>query len=182
MKYLIMCEGPNEKKLIELLLEHDKLSVCYDDLVGRQVYHARQIKTSTVVKTQLKIYGGDVEIWRIGDKQTDKLLVPNDFKVQIKNIKKFCTLPELEVLLIISEGLFKEYEKTKSKIHPKQFAKEHIAYNKSRYKGDTKFYEDYFGNDIQKLQQFSHAIHKVPEYTSWLKIYTKAGHFIHVWR
>lgn len=46
MKYLIMCEGPNEKRLIELLLEHKKLSISYDDLVGRQVYHARQIKTN----------------------------------------------------------------------------------------------------------------------------------------
>ena len=34
MKYLIMCEGPNEKKIIELLLEHNKLTVSYDDLVG----------------------------------------------------------------------------------------------------------------------------------------------------
>ena len=151
MKYLIMCEGPNEKKIIEMLLDNDKLSVEYDDLVGRQVYHARQIKTSTVVKTQLKIYGGDVEVWRIGDKQTDKLLVPTDFKSQIKNIKKYCTLPELEILLIISEGMYKEYEKTKSKIHPKQFAKENVMINKKRYKGDTSFYEDYYGRDIQKL-------------------------------
>lgn len=151
MKYLIMCEGPNEKRLIELLLEHNKLSISYDDLVGRQVYHARQIKTSTVVKTQLKIYGGDVEIWRIGDKQTDKLVIPNDYKMQIKCVKKYCTLPELEVLLIISEGLYKEYDKNKSKIHPKQFAKENIVFNRNRYKGETKFYEEYYGRDIQKL-------------------------------
>ncbi len=25
MKYLVMCEGPNEKKIMELLLMHDKL-------------------------------------------------------------------------------------------------------------------------------------------------------------
>lgn len=151
MKYLIMCEGPNEKKIIELLLEHNKLSVSYDDLVGRQVYHARQIKTSTVVKTQLKIYGGEVEVWRIGDKQSDKLVIPNDFKSQIKNITKYCTLPELEILLIISEQLFKEYEKTKSKIHPKQFAKENIVFNRNKYRCETKFYEEYYGQDIQKL-------------------------------
>ncbi|MBE5941781.1 MAG: GNAT family acetyltransferase [Lachnospiraceae bacterium] len=151
MKYLIMCEGPNEKKIIELLLEHDKMIINLDDLVGRQVFHARQIKTSPVVKTQMKIYGGEIEIWRVGDKQSDKLLIPNEFKTQIKCIKKYCTLPELEILLILSEKMHKEYEKTKSKVHPKQFAKENIVFNKKKYKGETKFYEEYYGEDIQKL-------------------------------
>lgn len=151
MKYLIMCEGANEKKLIELLLEHQKLVVTYDDLVGRQVYHARQIKTSPVVKTQLQIYGKDVEIWRVGDKQSDKLCIPNEFKQHVKDVKKYCTLPELEVLLIISEGLWSEYIKNKSKIHPKKFAQSNISYNRKKYKGDTRFYEEYYGGDIQKL-------------------------------
>ena len=151
MKYLIMCEGPNEKKLIDILLEHNKLIVTPDDLVGREVYHARQIKKSPFVKTQLSMYGGDVEIWRIGDKQTDKLIIPPEFKVQIKKVKKYCTLPELEILLILSEKMYKEYEKTKTKKHPKQFAKENIVFNKNKYKGETKFYEDYYGNDVPKL-------------------------------
>ena len=151
MKYLIMCEGSNEKKIVELLLDNDKLKITYDDLVGRQVYHARQIKTSPVVKTQLQIYGRDVEIWRIGDKQSDNLVIPNEFKSQIISVKKYCTLPELEILLIISENLFPEYEKTKSKIHPKKFAMTNISYNKKKYKNDTKFYEEYYGTDIQKL-------------------------------
>ncbi|MGN0505053.1 MAG: GNAT family acetyltransferase [Lachnospiraceae bacterium] len=151
MKYLIMCEGPNEKKIIDILLEHNKLIIGYDDLVGRQVYHARQIKTSPVVKTQLGIYGGPVEIWRIGDKQSDKLTIPQEFKMQIKQIIKYCTLPELEILLILSEKKFKEYEKTKVQKHPKQFAKENIVFNKSKYKGESKFYEEYYGNDISKL-------------------------------
>ena len=151
MKYLIMCEGTNEKKLIELLLENNRMIITYDDLVGRQVYHARQIKTSPVVKTNLGIYGKEVEVWRIGDKQTDKLIIPNDFKMQIKSVKKYCTLPELEILLIISEKMYKEYEKTKSKVHPKQFARENIIYNKERYNCSTKFYEEYYGSNIQKL-------------------------------
>lgn len=60
-------------------------------------------------------------------------------------------MPELEILLILSEKKYKEYEKTKSQKHPKQFAKENIIFNKSRYKGETKFYEEYYGKDISKL-------------------------------
>ena len=104
-----------------------------------------------MVMGQLRIYGGDVEIWRIGDKQTDKLDIPLEFKSKIKKVTKFCTLPELEILLILSEKKFKEYEKGKSQKHPKDFAKDNIVYNKSKYKGDTKFYEAYYGNDINKL-------------------------------
>ena len=151
MKYLIMCEGPNEKKIIDMLLEHQKLTVCEDDLVGRVTYHARQIGKSPMVMGQLRIYGGDVEVWRIGDRQTDKLIIPAEFKNQIKKVTKFCTLPELEILLILSEKKFKEYEKGKSQKHPKDFAKENICYNRRKYKGDTKFYEEYYGNDIPKL-------------------------------
>lgn len=151
MKYLIMCEGSNEKTIIDILLKHNKLRIGWDDLVGRQVYHARQINKSPVVKTQLGIYGGPVEIWRIGDKQSDNLKIPQEFRTQIKEIKKYCTLPELEILLILSEKKYKEYEKTKSQKHPKQFAKENIIFNKSRYKGDSAFYEEYYGKDVSKL-------------------------------
>lgn len=151
MKYLIMCEGPNEKKVMDILLEHNKLIVTADDLIGREVYHARQIKTSPVVKTQLSMYVGEVEIWRVGDKQSDTLFIPTEMKKQIKKITKYCTLPELEVLLIISESKYKEYEKTKAQKHPKQFAKENISFHKQMYNGMTKFYEEYYGNDVEKL-------------------------------
>ena len=74
MKYLIMCEGANEKKIIEILMKNQKLKIDYDDLVGRQVYQARQIKNNPNVTTPLKIYGGKVEILRIGDKQSDEII------------------------------------------------------------------------------------------------------------
>ena len=44
MKLLIMCEGPNEKEIIDILLEHGKLIFTADDLLGLVPYHARQIK------------------------------------------------------------------------------------------------------------------------------------------
>ena len=84
MKYLIMCEGSNEKKIMDMLLENGKLKVSADDLLGRIIYHARQIRKSPMVMGQLRIYGGDVEIWRVGDKQTDKLDIPAEFRTKIK--------------------------------------------------------------------------------------------------
>ena len=40
MKLLIMCEGPNELKVINILLENQKLKFSSDDLLGLVPYHA----------------------------------------------------------------------------------------------------------------------------------------------
>lgn len=47
MRYLIMCEGPNEKEIINILLENDCLGnnafgrITENELLGLTVYHAR---------------------------------------------------------------------------------------------------------------------------------------------
>ena len=152
MKRLIMCEGPNELTLINILLENNALIFSEDDLLGLTAYHARQIKTNTQVRLALNMYfGNDVAVMRVGDKQTDRMIIPPDFKDKICEVEKYCTLPELEMILIISDGLVKDYEKVKSTIKPKAFAKEHIWCNRRRYDNSSQFYLDYYGNDCAKL-------------------------------
>ena len=58
------------------------------------------------------------------------------------------------MLLIISEGLVKEYEKVKSSVKPKVFAKEHIWCNQRRYDNSSQFYRDYYGSDCGKLMRY----------------------------
>lgn len=151
MKYLIMCEGPNELEIIRMLLEHDKLVFAEDDLLNLVPYHARQIGNNAAVKTALNLYYGDVEVLRIGDKLNDELKIPREYKGKIKNIKKYCTKPELEMLLIISENMDSEFEKVKSKTSPKIFSKENVVYNRVRYDNSTAFYRDYYGERIDLL-------------------------------
>ena len=152
MKRLIMCEGANEMKIINILLENDALTFTEDELLGLTPYHARQIRTSTQVRTALNLYpGNDVLVMRVGDKQNDKLTIPADYRGKIMGVEKYCTLPELEMLLIISENLVKEYEKVKSTTSPKKFAKEHISCGRKRYDNSTQFYEDYYGGRCDKL-------------------------------
>lgn len=84
-KLLIMCEGPNEREIINILLSHGCLKFTEDDLLGLTPYHARQIKTSAQVRTELNLYPGEVKVLRIGDKQSDKLVVPTEYKDKILN-------------------------------------------------------------------------------------------------
>lgn len=159
MKRLIMCEGPNELAIMRILLENNCLIFGEDDLLGLTPYHARQIKGSAQVRTELNIYpGNDVLVMRIGDKQNEKLMVPSDYNGKITGIEKYCTKPELEILLIISEGLLTEFEKTKSSVNPKQFAKKHVRLGRRRYDNSTKFFIDYYSADAEKL------VHALREY------------------
>lgn len=148
---LIMCEGPNELEIMRILIRNDKLIFGEDDLLGLTPYHARQLSNSQV-RTELNMYpGNDVLIMRVGDAQNENLRIPSDYKEKIMDIKKYCTKPELEMLLIISEGLVSEYEKNKSSVSPKDFAKKHIKCGRMKYDNSTKFFADYYGSDPDKL-------------------------------
>lgn len=103
-------------------------------------------------------------------------MIPADFKEKICETVKYCTLPELEMLLIISEGLVKEYEKVKSSVRPKKFAKEHIRCNQKKYDNSSRFYRDYYGSDCGKLVRAireykrtrgSHRKDRLPRLESW---------------
>lgn len=160
MKRLIMCEGPNELEIIRMLLEHDKLIFTEDDLLNLVPYHARQIENNSAVKAALNLYHGEVQVLRIGDKLNDKLKIPKEYQGKIKEIKKYCTKPELEMLLIISENLYTSFEKGKSKKSPKSFSKENVVYNRTHYNNSTAFYRDYYGERIELLvntiKQYKH--------------------------
>lgn len=146
MKILIMCEGPNELEIVKILLENECFKFTEDDLLNLTPFHARQIKSSAAVKTALNIYpDNDIVVYRIGDTQSDKLTIPKEFSDKIIGVEKYCTKPELEMLLILAEGLNADYEKVKSKVTPKTFAKSKIKYGGKNYNNSTKFYRDYFG-------------------------------------
>ena len=97
------------------------------------------------------LFKSDVHILRIGDKLSDQLKIPKEYKGKIKDVKKYCTKLELEMLLLISEGLDADFEKEKSKKSHKIFSKEHVIYNKTRYDNSTVFYRNYYGDRIDLL-------------------------------
>ena len=165
MRILLMCEGQNEEVLLNCLLDANALCFTRDDLIGRRPYPIRQLNNPTI-KSELKHYGLPVKIYRVGDKQNDRLSIPKDLNgiVSNKQIFKYCTKPELEMLLILNEGLEKEYEKVKSIESPKEFAKENIKYNGKKYDQSTEFLEEYYGAtnvknliaNIKKYKKYKH--------------------------
>ena len=159
MKYLVLCEGTNEKTIINLLLDANKLKIKRDDLVGLTPYNVRQLSNPTI-KSQLKIYNQPVIILRVGDTQREKFPIPTDLRniVSKDRIIKYCTLPELEILLIINEGMYKQFLKSGEK-KPKTYAKRNIIYNKKRYEQSSDFFEMYYGG-----KRISNLIENLNEY------------------
>lgn len=172
MKLLIMCEGPNEREIINILLKYGCLNFSEDDLLGLTPYHARQITSSAQVRTELNIYPGEVKIYRIGDKQSDALKIPAEYKHKIISVEKYCTKPELEMLLIIAEQMTSTYEKVKSSVKPKDFAKTHIKCGKKKYDNSTSFYADYFGSNPELLVQC------IKQYKEYNGSHNKTEHYL----
>ena len=160
MKYLIMCEGPNELEIIRILLEHNLLKFTEDELLGLTPYHARQISKSAQVRTELNLYPGEVKVLRVGDKQSDALKIPAEYKSKIVGVEKYCTKPELEMLLILAESMEAKYDKVKSDMKPKDFAKENISCGKHKYDNSTVFYREYFGDSPELLVKCIKKYHK----------------------
>ncbi len=148
-KILILCEGSNEKKIVDMLLENNKLIFNQDDLIGLVTYHARQLN-APILTPVLSMYQGCFDIFRIGDKQNEILKIPKSLKHRVNSVTKYCTKPELEVLLLINEGIYYNYLKNGNN-KPKQYAKEHIIYNKQRYDNSTIFYQNYYEDRIDNL-------------------------------
>lgn len=45
MKYLLMCEGPNEACILNMLIQNNLLTIDIEDILGSQAYHARNLKS-----------------------------------------------------------------------------------------------------------------------------------------
>lgn len=133
-----MCEGPNELKIVNILLDGNKLKFTRNDLLDMRPFHARQI-TSPHLKPALDAYQGEIIIYRVGDKMSDSLKIPKELLSRIKSQTKFCTKPELEMFLIIAENKVSEFEKVKAKQKPKDFCKQNITFNKKRYDNSSAF-------------------------------------------
>jgi len=125
MKILLACEGQSEVYLLNSLIERGYL--CFDcPILLEEPIKLRQLKDIAAIINSLPI-DEDIVIYRIGDTLKDELDLSN-FKLRLDHIKvyKACTKPELEVLVIINEGLYSEYQKQSKKIKPKTFVNQRI--------------------------------------------------------
>lgn len=112
---LIMTEGADELAFMQVLLDRNLLKYSKEELLMESIYHSRQINGEITGYIQLLPSDDTVTIYRVGDKLTDKVKIPKAI-ISNKIAKKYdiCILPEFEILFILNENLYEEYDKVKS--------------------------------------------------------------------
>lgn len=133
-KVLIMTEGSDELAFLEVALDKGLLKYKKTDLLYEEIIHARQIREDLIARIQQLDPNVKIKIVRVGDKLSDKLRIPKEIKRRvIDTVDDYCTTPEFEILMIINEGLFEAFDKTKSKRKPSEFyMAKHPDYHKSK--------------------------------------------------
>lgn len=144
MSYLVIVEGPTEYVFFNLLIDKNLLIISRKDLLQREIFTRSRVKHSMVSMISQLPPMDSVEILRIGDTMVENFRIPKGIENRIESIKKYCTKPEFEILLIIEKDLLDEYERVKSRQKPKDFAKTHIEHNKKKYDNNTKWLKAYF--------------------------------------
>ena len=130
---VLACEGATEIELIRSLRNKGQLTF-QDEILFDDAMRIRQLIDVKYAINLLPI-DTDITVYRIGDTLNDKFSLKG-FEARRSRIRVFdvCTMTEIEILVIINEGLYQEYEKVKSEIRPKQFVKRHLkGWNPKEY-------------------------------------------------
>lgn len=120
MKIILACEGESEVDLIQSLI--DKKILCFKcEIFMDMPIVIRQLSKFKPLIDTLSI-DEEIIIYRIGDTLKDKIDY-RGFELRKKYIKeyKICTKPEIEILIIINEGWYKEFINKHKNIKPKGF-------------------------------------------------------------
>lgn len=125
MRIVLACEGECEIALINCLLNKRQLSFKNEILLGEPLKLRQLNEISSIINMLPK--DEELIVFRIGDTLNDKQNFKNlEMRKEYIKFIKICTKTEIEILPIINEGLYDEFLKYKSKIRPKEFAKQRI--------------------------------------------------------
>lgn len=125
MKILLACEGQSEVYLLKDLIRRGYLTFEHPLILDEPIKLRQLIEIGPIINS-LPIEE-EIIIYRIGDTLKEEFSLTK-FKLRSERIKiyKVCTKTELEILIIINEGLYSEFVKCTKNTKPKSFIKKKI--------------------------------------------------------
>lgn len=158
----ILCEGAAEQAILEILLENDVLTIKKETLFEEKVFRERSAES--FFKKYMRVdLDEKVTIYRILDSKNENFKIKNKIKKDFQGkyeVVDIVTSPEIEMLVIISEGRFTDYSKVKSKVKPSEYCKQSLNLRKVK---EYNFIRDYF-SDVNRL------ISVIKQYHSLMKV------------
>lgn len=144
--YAVLCEGNAERAIINLLLDNDLLMFSRDQLLEEDVLKIRSAKAFE--KRHLnKAMPDKITVLRILDSTSENFKISKNYQHKIEVINVI-TKPEVEMLIVISEGLYDDFKrKASSSEKPSQYIKKQLRHPDVK---SERFIRDYF-KDQEKL-------------------------------
>jgi len=122
MMFVLACEGKSEVFLAKSLMAFGHLSLPGEIFLDGPIV-MRQFGKYLPILSLVPI-NEDIRVLRIGDTQRDIFSTKGlELREGHISIETYCTKPEVEILVIIREGLYKQYAKVSREMTPKQFIK-----------------------------------------------------------
>lgn len=114
-----ICEGTAERVIINKLLDEDRLIFSREELLDEEVLKCRNAK---IFQDRYlgKGFKQEITVYRILDSRRENFKLSNAYKNKV-DVINVITAPEIEMLVIINEGKYKDYQKYKSIIKPSDY-------------------------------------------------------------
>ncbi len=142
-----ICEGSAESVIVDKLMDAGKIIFSREDLLENEVIRCRSAKKFEE-RYLGKGFTKKITVYRILDSRREDFKLSKAYKSKV-DVVNVITAPEIEMLIIIHEGLYSEYSKVKSKTKPSEFCKENLKYSDVK---STDFIENYFSNVTELIE------------------------------
>ena len=136
-----ICEGGAETAIINILLDNNLLIFTRDQLIEEKILSCRRAKDFEQ-RYLKKSFSEQISVIRILDSHSENFKLSKPYKNKI-NVINVITAPEIEMLIILNEGKYKEYMKKRNTTKPSEFCKEILPKRNIKSK---EFVYEYFSN------------------------------------
>ena len=110
-----ICEGKAEQAVMDILLNKDLLIFSREDLLDHKLitYRGAQKFQDRYLKMN---YKNKISVIRILDSRTENFKLSKAYKDKVDVIINVLTTPEIEILIIYSEGKYQEFHRSGKKL------------------------------------------------------------------
>ncbi|SDL42642.1 hypothetical protein SAMN05216520_10598 [Kandleria vitulina] len=143
--YACICEGAAEEEIMNILLDANKLKFSREQLLEEKIIRCRMARNFQN-RYLGKGFKKSLTILRILDSPNEKFKLDKAYKDKV-NVIDVITSPEIEMLIIINEDKYTDFQKYKSKLKPSEYCIEKLGLQNVKNK---KFIREYF-SDVELL-------------------------------
>lgn len=135
-----ICEGTAEEVIVDKLLEADRLIFTREDLLENELIRTRGA-AAFEQRYLRKGYREKITVLRILDSRRERFKVSKAYEHKIAAVYNVITAPEIEILIILNEGRYDAYKRSRKK--PSDFCKEDLKMGNVK---SREFVNNYFSD------------------------------------